>query len=76
MLRRLLYGRKVARQPLHPEPVFILGHPRTGTTHLHNLLAMGPRFAYANTFQVGVSISRPCLLLLIDCLGLSLYLKP
>ena len=66
VLRRMLYGRKVAQQPLHPEPVFILGHPRTGTTHLHNLLAMDPRFAYANTFQVGASGGRPCLLLPID----------
>eukprot|EP00192_Tetraselmis_astigmatica_P012214 CAMPEP_0117662630 /NCGR_PEP_ID=MMETSP0804-20121206/8153_1 /TAXON_ID=1074897 /ORGANISM="Tetraselmis astigmatica, Strain CCMP880" /LENGTH=398 /DNA_ID=CAMNT_0005469537 /DNA_START=147 /DNA_END=1344 /DNA_ORIENTATION=- len=49
----LLYSSKVGEQELHPEPVFLLGHPRTGTTHLHNLLAMDPRFAYANTFQVG-----------------------
>src|SRR3954447_3399651 len=26
-------------------PVFILGHCRSGTTHLHNLLAVDPRFA-------------------------------
>ena len=42
-----------AAQELNDEPVFVLGHPRTGTTHLHNLLSKDPRFAYANTFQVG-----------------------
>lgn len=34
-------------------PLFILGHWRSGTTHLHNLLAQDDeQFAYANTYQV------------------------
>ncbi len=34
-------------------PVFILGHWRSGTTHLHNLLAQDTqRFAFPNTYQV------------------------
>ena len=34
-------------------PLFILGHWRSGTTHLHNLLALDTRnFAFANTYQV------------------------
>ncbi|GLI60848.1 hypothetical protein VaNZ11_003060 [Volvox africanus] len=49
----LFFSRAIAAQPLHPEPVFILGHPRTGTTHLHNLLANDPRFAFATTFHAG-----------------------
>lgn len=49
----LLYGRVIARQALNPEPVFIIGHPRTGTTHLHNLLAKDPRFTHCTTFTVG-----------------------
>ena len=32
-------------------PVFILGHYRNGTTHLHNLLAVDPRFAFPNYYQ-------------------------
>src|SRR4051794_3899053 len=32
-------------------PVFILGHWRQGTTHLHNLLALDPQFAYPTLFQ-------------------------
>ncbi len=34
-------------------PLFILGHWRTGTTHLHNLFALDTdQFAFANTYQV------------------------
>jgi hypothetical protein len=32
-------------------PVFILGHYRSGTTHLHELLSLDPRFASPNRFQ-------------------------
>jgi len=32
-------------------PVFILGHHRSGTTHLWNLLAVDERFAYPNVLQ-------------------------
>jgi hypothetical protein len=33
-------------------PLFILGIWRSGTTHLHNLLAQDDGFAYPNTYQV------------------------
>jgi hypothetical protein len=33
-------------------PLFVLGHARSGTTYLHNLLAVDPRFAYPNVFEV------------------------
>src|SRR5438309_2070386 len=33
-------------------PLFILGHWRTGTTHLHNLLAVDSSFAFPNNCQV------------------------
>ncbi|PSC74347.1 P-loop containing nucleoside triphosphate hydrolase [Micractinium conductrix] len=49
----LLYRRDMAAQALHPEPIFILGHPRTGTTHVHNLMALDPRFACARTLHAG-----------------------
>jgi len=39
--------------PLAAPPLFILGHWRSGTTHLHNLLALdSEQFAFANTYQV------------------------
>jgi hypothetical protein len=33
-------------------PVFILGHWRNGTTHLHNLITQDRRFGYPNSYQV------------------------
>lgn len=35
-----------------PPPLFVLGHWRNGTTHLHNLLSVDQRFAFPNTYQV------------------------
>src|SRR5262245_33954863 len=35
-----------------PPPLFILGIWRSGTTHLHNLLARDKRFAYPNFFEI------------------------
>jgi hypothetical protein len=35
-----------------PPPLFILGHWRSGTTLLHNLLALDARFAYPNLYEV------------------------
>lgn len=46
-----LHGEAVAAAEIRP-PLFILGHWRSGTTYLHNLLATDEQFAYANTFQV------------------------
>jgi len=48
-----LYGERVAATPLVGPPLFVLGHWRSGTSHLHNLLALdADQFAYANTYQV------------------------
>ena len=45
------YGRKVSQVEVKP-PIFILGHWRSGTTHLHNLMSQDDRFAYPNFWQV------------------------
>jgi len=43
----------VDRVKITQPPLFILGHWRGGTTHLHNLIAVDSgQFAFANTFQV------------------------
>jgi hypothetical protein len=51
-----------------PPPVFVLGHYRSGTTHLHNLLAVDERFAYLNAYQA----SYPDTFLLTENIGLKL----
>jgi hypothetical protein len=44
---------EIAATTIQQPPLFILGHWRSGTTHLHNLLAQDDGgFAYANTYQV------------------------
>ncbi len=47
---RLAYGATIARTEITKDPVFILGHWRTGTTFLHNLLCQDPQFGFLSTF--------------------------
>ncbi|MEM8866100.1 MAG: sulfotransferase [Planctomycetota bacterium] len=35
-----------------PPPIFIVGMPRSGTTHLHNLLALDPQFRSPRNYEV------------------------
>ena len=44
------YGPKLTDVEVR-QPLFILGHWRSGTTHLHNLLARDEQFAYPNMWQ-------------------------
>jgi hypothetical protein len=47
----LRYGSKVAHTPIPENPVFILGHWRSGTTLLHNMICQDPQFAYVTTYH-------------------------
>lgn len=49
-LERVRHGRAIERAEVR-SPVFIVGVPRSGTTHLHNLLCLDPRFGFPTTFQ-------------------------
>lgn len=49
----LLFSRAIARTPLAERPIIIIGHPRSGTTLLQNLLALDDQFVTPNTFQAG-----------------------
>lgn len=46
-----IYGRRVRKTVLQHPPIFILGHWRTGTTLLHELLIQDERFAYPTTYE-------------------------
>lgn len=48
---KLFINGKYKRTQLKEAPVFILGHWRSGTTHLHNILCQDPRMAYTTTYQ-------------------------
>jgi omega-hydroxy-beta-dihydromenaquinone-9 sulfotransferase len=47
----LLYERKIRETVVTRDPLFILGHWRSGTTLLHELLVTDTQFASPNTFQ-------------------------
>lgn len=52
LLESVLLGGRIARQKIEHPPIFILGHWRSGTTLLHNLMTLDPQFTYPNLYQV------------------------
>jgi omega-hydroxy-beta-dihydromenaquinone-9 sulfotransferase len=66
----ILYGNEILHARIHPRPVFILGHPRTGTTLLQSLLALDQdRFTTCSTFCAGF----PSSFLSIESIGKVLF---
>lgn len=45
------YGAAIAQTTVEKDPIFLLGHWRSGTTHLHYLLCQDKQFAAPNNFQ-------------------------
>jgi len=45
------YGRSVELVQLEQPPIFVLGHWRSGTTLLHNLMCLDPQLCFLNLFQ-------------------------
>ena len=45
------YREQLADKPLENDPLFILGHWRSGTTFVHNILAQDKHFGYTTTYQ-------------------------
>ena len=50
-VQRVVCRRSLAESRLHGAPVFIIGHWRSGTTMLHELLVRDDRFSSPSTFQ-------------------------
>ncbi|MBM4091855.1 MAG: sulfotransferase [Planctomycetes bacterium] len=44
------WNRRLAAVPLRSDPIFVVGHWRSGTTLLHELLALDPRHSCADTY--------------------------
>ncbi len=55
-----LFNKQVKQTEIKEDPIFIIGHWRSGTTHLHNLLIRNTNFTYVRNYQ---SIFAPCFLL-------------
>jgi len=46
-----IYGDRIAATQIEQDPIFVIGHWRSGTTWLHNLLMADPRFAAPSTSE-------------------------
>ena len=54
LIETILYESKIKNIELADDPIFIIGHPRTGTTLLHNTLSLDNKnFYYCTTFCAG-----------------------
>lgn len=50
-LQWVFRARKIARTKIEEPPIFIIGHWRSGTTFLHELMVLDERFAFPTTFE-------------------------
>ncbi len=50
-LQDVLYGRKIKKTKLIAPPIFIIGHWRSGTTLMHELLTLDDQFSCPSTFD-------------------------
>ena len=51
LLQKCLLGKKIEAVSLEQPPIFIVGHWRSGTTYLHELMVRDQRFGYASTYD-------------------------
>ncbi|MEM9015632.1 MAG: sulfotransferase [Verrucomicrobiota bacterium] len=45
-IEKVKYGVAIRRTPIEEPPIFLIGHWRSGTTHLHNLMSRDSQFGY------------------------------
>ena len=48
--QNLVFGRRVAGTEIREHPIFVIGHWRSGTTLLHELLVLDQRFTYPTSY--------------------------
>ena len=48
---RIKFDKKINLTEIKHDPIFLIGHWRSGTTYLHNFLAKDNNFGYLTTFQ-------------------------
>jgi hypothetical protein len=51
LYERIRYGRKIKQTKISKPPVFIIGHWRSGTTHLQSLMIQDQQFAYVSNLH-------------------------
>ena len=69
----VFFGHKIGRMKIEQDPIFVIGHWRSGTTLLHELLVLDPRHTFPDTyacfapnhFLASGWFMRPCLKVLL-----------
>jgi hypothetical protein len=51
LIQEALYGKRIRRTVIRQPPIFLIGHWRTGTTLLHELMILDPRHGFPNTYE-------------------------
>ncbi len=54
LLEQIVYGKTIKETKLQTDPIFIIGHWRSGTTYLHNLMTQDPNYGYVSMYQAVV----------------------
>ncbi len=54
LVEKLKFGRKIRETRLKQDPVFMIGHWRTGSTYLHQLLNLHPELTAPNMVQTAI----------------------
>jgi hypothetical protein len=51
VIEDLVFEKRIQSNTINTGPVFLVGHWRSGTTHLHNLLSQDPQFGFSSLFH-------------------------
>lgn len=51
LLQEAIYGRRIRKAVIREQPIFIIGHWRTGTTLLHELMILDERHGFPTTYE-------------------------
>jgi hypothetical protein len=73
LIQMILLGHKISRTEIRQDPIFVIGHWRTGTTLVHELMSLDPRHTYPDTyacflpdhFLISAWLLKPCLAFLL-----------
>ncbi|MEM6330376.1 MAG: sulfotransferase [Planctomycetota bacterium] len=50
-IQQAVYGKRIEQTQIKRPPIFLIGHWRSGTTHLHELMIRDERFGYPTTYE-------------------------
>jgi hypothetical protein len=54
IIEKIRFDKEIKRTEIKPDPIFIIGHWRSGTTYLHNLMSLDKNLGFFSTFHAYV----------------------